>query len=113
LEKNWPASLSVRFACSLKKFEYLHRGINSLVFRMPKKKKIRDILKQTGPLVAPSANHQGQKPAETIREAKNYFKKDIKIFISGGKLTGNPSTIVSLLEEKAKILRQGGYKIKN
>ena len=40
---------------------------------MPKHRLITEIIKQVGPLVAPSANLQGKKPAETIKQAKKYF----------------------------------------
>ena len=73
LDGVWPASVSVILPCPQKKFQYLHRGTKSLAFRLPKDRELQTFLKQTGPLVAPSANPQGGKPAETIAEAKKYF----------------------------------------
>src|SRR4051812_10236635 len=37
LKKIWPGRVSVIFPCSGKKFEYLHRGTNTLAFRFPRK----------------------------------------------------------------------------
>src|SRR5665647_1367721 len=54
LENFWPGKMSVVLDCPLKKYRYLHRGGKSLAFRFPKNKWLTDILKKTGPLVAPS-----------------------------------------------------------
>jgi len=41
------------------------------------------ILRISGPLVAPSANFEGEKPAATIKEAKRYFQAKVFIMIKG------------------------------
>ncbi|MBI4038494.1 threonylcarbamoyl-AMP synthase [Candidatus Daviesbacteria bacterium] len=110
LEKNWPNPLSVILPSS-KKYEYLHRGKNSLAFRMPKDEKLLEILKQTGPLVAPSANFEGEKIAGTIAEAEKYFGKEIAFYVDGGKVTAQPSIIIQLNSDGSlKVLRSGLYK---
>jgi L-threonylcarbamoyladenylate synthase len=111
LEKIWPGKISVilspqinaktsRFA-----LEYLHRGTGSLAFRLPKQKLILDILKISGPLVAPSANWEGYNPAKNIGEAKKYFGKKV-FYLDRGELVSKPSTLIEL-REKIKILREG------
>jgi L-threonylcarbamoyladenylate synthase len=112
LGKIWPGKVSVILPCLKKDFSYLHRGKKSLAFRLPKDKKIMDILKITGPLVAPSANLEGLPPAKTIKEAKNYFGKKIQIYLDGGKLESLPSTLVENKKGKWKVLREGEVKIK-
>lgn len=107
LEKVWPGKVSVVLPCTLKKFEYLHRGTQSLAFRLPKKQSIRDILDITGPLVAPSVNRQGEQPAETVTEAKEMFGEQIDLYISGGKLKGLPSTLISFTDDSVVCLREG------
>ncbi len=107
LEMIWPGKVSVILPCPDKKFKYLHRGTNSLAFRIPKKNSIRDILEITGPLVAPSVNHQGEKPAETITEARAMFGDEIDAYISGGKLAGAPSTLITFEGDSLVCLREG------
>jgi L-threonylcarbamoyladenylate synthase len=107
LDEIWPGKVSVILPCPHKKFEYLHRGTESLAFRIPKKRSIQDILEITGPLVAPSANKQGQKPAETVTEAKQVFGDDIDAYFSGGKLSGAPSTLITFKDDKLVCLREG------
>lgn len=113
LEKNWPNPLSVILVVSAKEFKYLHRGKNSLAFRMPKNEKLLELLRQTGPLVAPSANPEGVKPAETTEEAKKYFGSKVAFYIDGGELKSKPSTIIQLYEDgKRIILRQGNFRLR-
>lgn len=112
LEKNWPNPVSVIFPCTSEKFKYLHRGTNSLAFRMPKDEQLLELLKQVGPLVAPSANVEGEKPSETIDEAKKYFGSSIDLFVDGGIIKSTPSTLIKLNDDGNYIvLRQGAYKV--
>ncbi len=112
LEKNWPNPLSIVLVVNTDKFKYLHRGKNSLAFRMPNNGKLLELLRQTGPLVAPSANPEGIKPAETATEAKKYFEDNVSFCVDGGILKSKPSTIVQLLEDGTNIvLREGHFKV--
>ena len=113
LRKIWPGKVSVILEMKryFKKFEYLHRGTKTLAFRLPKPKWLRNILKISGPLVAPSANWEGYEPAKTISEAKKYFGNKV-IYYDRGKIKGQPSTLIKLKDGKIEILRKGaGYNL--
>jgi L-threonylcarbamoyladenylate synthase len=107
LEKIWPNKISVILPCASEKFLYLHRGTNSLAFRIPQKESLRAFLKETGPLVAPSANTQGEKPAETIAEAKQYFGDMLDFYLDEGPMWSEPSTIIALNDGVVSIIRKG------
>lgn len=79
-----------------KKFLYLDRGTKSLSFRIPKQKSLRDLLKKTGPLIAPSANIEGLPPSKNIQEAKNYFGNKVDLYIDGGEIESSPSRVIQL-----------------
>lgn len=112
LAKLWPGKVSIIFDCKSKKFSYLHRGTFSLALRLPKDTNLVRILKKTGPLVAPSANLAGEKPAETCGEARKYFEDKVDFYVDYGKLKSMHSTLVKIDENGAvKILRQGAVKI--
>jgi L-threonylcarbamoyladenylate synthase len=111
LENNWPNPLSVVLSCSDDKFKYLHRGKNSLAFRMPKDINLLELLEKVGPLVAPSANFEGEKSAENIEQAKKYFKNNIDFYMDGGTVNSLSSTLVGFDKDTIKILRQGNFKI--
>ncbi len=112
LQKNWPNPLSVVLPVNSEKFKYLHRGKNSLAFRMPKDQQLLGILKETGPLVAPSANYEDEKPSETIKIAKDYFGDSVDLYIDKGQIKSEPSTIIELASSgKVKVLRDGQYRV--
>lgn len=109
LEEVCVPKVSVILPCTLKKYAYLHRGSESLAFRIISKRNahLYKLIQRVGPLVAPSVNPQGAIPAYTIPEAKKYFGKAVDAYVARGKRTGKPSTIVSLLKGKIEIIRQG------
>lgn len=110
LKRHWPNPLSVILPCVSDQFTYLHRGTNSLAFRMPKDEWLLQLLKQVGPLVAPSANFEGEKYAETIEEAKRSFKNDVAFYIDGGEILSEPSTLIKVSSDGSyTIIRQGNY----
>jgi len=111
LQKYWPGKVSVILPCPYKKFSYLHRGTKNLAFRLPDYPKLVDLLKKTGPLIAPSANPESEKPAKTIKEAKNYFGEKVDFYTDVGQLESLPSTLISIKDEKVEVLRQGEIKI--
>lgn len=110
LEKIWPNPVSVILSCPKDKFAYLHRGTKTLAFRIPKNKKLLELLKQTGPLIAPSANPEGQPPAEDIGQAKDYFKDSVDFYLDGGKLSSPPSTLIEIQNGKVIVLREGAFR---
>ncbi len=106
MEKIWPGKISAILPIKGGKFSYLHRGIKSLAFRLPDKKSLLEILRKTGPLVAPSANPAGLPPAENIKEAREYFGGGVDFYSSGKGLSGQ-STILDLSGRKPAVLREG------
>ncbi len=92
-------------------FRYLHRGTNSLAFRIPAKENLQELLRRLDfPLVAPSCNPEGKEPAKNINEAIKYFGEKIPIYIDEGKnLNTKPSTIVKIKDNQVNILREGNY----
>lgn len=138
LEKIWPRKVSVILPCPSKKFQYLHRGIQTLAFRVPKKPSLVRFLNETGPLISTSANPEGKKPATTIAEAKSYFGNNIDpvrktkglmpeknsgkllksrlsngvdFYLSNGKMKSLPSTLVEIKNGKLRVVRKGASRI--
>ena len=80
--KFWPGKVSI--------------VLKNIAFRLPAKKSLIEILKKTGPLVAPSANPEGLKPAENINQAKRYFGNNVDFYLSGGTLKSKPSILIKI-----------------
>lgn len=110
LQNFWPGPVSVVLACPAEKFFFLHRGLKSLAFRLPADEKLLQLLKETGPLVAPSANLTGQSPAQTIGEAQKYFGDQVDFYVDGGQLKAKPSTIIVLDKNGEERVLRGGEK---
>lgn len=111
LKKLWPNKVSVILPCKQKRFEYLHRGTNRLAFRLPKDKKLREFISKTGPIVAPSANTEGDKPSKNIKQAEKYFGANVDFYLDKGDMSVVPSTIVEIENGEMKIVRKGAAKI--
>ncbi len=113
LHQMWPGKVSIVLPCGASDCRYLHRGTGSIAFRMVghKNKNLYNLIKDVGPLVAPSANPEGQAPAKTISEAKEYFGDTVDAYLSVGVRDTTVSTLVSLLGPKPKVLRHGSVDI--
>lgn len=106
LTNNWPGKIS--FILPIKSgFEYLTRGAEGLAFRMPDNQDLLNLLGVTGPLISTSANPSGQKPAEDLRQAVEYFGDKLDFYIDSGVLVGSASTLVDLTSNRPVVLRQG------
>ncbi len=70
--------------------------LGELSFRVPNNPFLRELLSQTGPLVAPSANREGLPPAENISQAKEYFGDGVDLYVNGGEVKGKASRLIKL-----------------
>ena len=75
---------------------YLKRDGSNLAYRIENSGWLSDILHKTGPLVAPSANPEGDPTAKNIDEAKAYFGDTVDLYIDGGQVPDDiaPSRII-------------------
>jgi len=87
---------SIVLDCPDEKFAYLHRGTKTLAFRLPLQTDLQNLLKETGPLIAPSANLEGLPPAENISEARKYFGDSVDLYVDGGEISGKASKVIKL-----------------
>ena len=111
----WPGKVSVILPVTNAKFSYLHRGTKTIAFRMisPRQGHLYNLIKRVGPIVAPSANPQGAKPARNRKEARAYFEENVDAYICYGTREGKPSTLVSIdTKGMIQVLREGVVKIK-
>jgi L-threonylcarbamoyladenylate synthase len=100
----WPGPISVVLPVDDTQFRYLHKGSNTIAFRMPDDLHLRNLLKETGPLIATSANISGQPVVKTIKEAEACFGKEVDWYIEG-KVTNAPSMLIAWNGDNIDILR--------
>ncbi|ACO04858.1 MAG TPA: threonylcarbamoyl-AMP synthase [Persephonella sp.] len=93
------------------RFFYLHRGKGSLGFRIPDSDQLIKVMERIErPLIAPSANPEGKKPAEDIDQAVSYFGSKVDLYIDGGTVKGKePSTVVKI-DNGITVIREGSIK---
>lgn len=111
LEKYWPGKVSVILSVNDNNFEYLTRGTKTLAFRLPDEKVLQDLIKETGPIIAPSANPEGEKPATTIEMANKYFGDKVDFYVDDEELKSAPSTLIKFENGEVVVLRQGAIYI--
>lgn len=87
---------------------WVTHGTGVIGIRVTSDPKTHLLLTYTGkPLLAPSANYSGEKPAMSSDEVIATFKDEIDFVVSGKAEGGAPSTIIDLTGNSYKIVRQG------
>jgi L-threonylcarbamoyladenylate synthase len=104
----WPAPLTV--ALPLRAPIAASRGLSSLAVRLPASKRLRTLLRMTGPLTATSVNRSGSPAMSDPDEIEELFGRNVDVLVDGGKTPGGkPSTIVDATVDPPTLLREGAF----
>lgn len=111
-EQHWPGALTL----VIPKNQNLPSNIspnNGIAVRIPDHELCRELIRQAGGVVATtSANLSGNPAAMSAADALEQLDGRVAAIIDGGTvLGGTPSTIISLLENKPVVIRQGPIKL--
>lgn len=99
--EKWPGPVSIIIPSTQAPF-WIRRENNSVAYRIPDDDALVELLAQTGPLIAPSANPEGESPAMDVDEAKAYFGELVDVYIDGGRVTDtHPSQLLRVDEHGA------------
>lgn len=99
MDKKWPGKISI-IAPSINAPDWLKRSNQSVAYRLPDDDKLRQLIFSTGPLIAPSANPQGELPAASVDQAKNYFGEQVGVYVDGGVVDDDsPSQLLRVLDD--------------
>lgn len=82
--KYWPGPVTIIAPVTEAVPAYIRRQQTSVAYRLPDRDDLRALLRLTGPLIAPSANPEGQTPATTTMEAVHYFGDQVDYYVDGG-----------------------------
>lgn len=87
---------------------YVTHNTNVIGLRVPSLDDICDMINKIGkPLLVPSANKSGEKPALNSDEVKNIFKDELDYIVEGKCVGGVPSTLLDLTKNEVRIIREG------
>lgn len=96
LERVWPGPISV-IVPTANAPSWIRRGNASVAYRLPDDEALRSLLAKTGPLIAPSANPEGKRPAMTIDQARAYFGDAVDFYVDEGRVEDQtPSELLRL-----------------
>ena len=91
---------------------YVTHNTGVIGIRVPDLKELQDFLCYCKkPLLVPSANKSGEKPAMNDAEVKTIFGDKVSYIFKGSAIGGVPSTIVDLTGKEVKILREGNISL--
>jgi len=114
IDKYWPGPITIVFKSKKELYlKYITTSNQTIAIRFPDCDAEKIIMKQANhPLVAPSANTSGKKPALNINEAFSYFGEKVDFYYDAGPAkTREVSTIIDATKENLKIIRQGSISL--
>ncbi|HEL9634677.1 TPA: threonylcarbamoyl-AMP synthase [Streptococcus suis] len=86
---------------------WVNSGLDTVGFRLPNHEKTLQLIRETGPLIGPSANVSGRESGKEFTKLLSQFSEKLEGVADDNALTGIDSTILDLSGPKARILRQG------
>lgn len=94
--------------------DYVTHKTGIIGIRVPNLKELQEFLCYIKtPLLVPSANKSGEKPALSSDEVKHIFLNELGYIFEGTAKGGVPSTLVDLTNKEVKIYREGNIKLKD
>ncbi len=113
-EHYWPGSLTLVVSANVDQVsEIVRAGLETVAFRVPDHPLTLEVLRQTGPLVMPSANLSGTPSATHASHVENDFGQEFPVLDGGACSKGVESTILLWRETKWMMGRQGGVPVED
>lgn len=103
----WPGPLTVILHKKSSVLDVVTGGLNTVALRMPDHEITREILDQTGPVTAPSANRSGRPSPTRPQHVLDDFGEDLPVVDGGTCKIGLESTVLDLTSDPYVILRPG------
>ncbi len=108
-----PGSLTILLKAKDNVPGYVTHETGIIGIRIPSNKEALSLLEVVGiPLLVPSANKAGEKPAYNDKEVKDIFIDELGYIISGKCESQVPSTIVDFSKDEPVLIREGAISFK-
>lgn len=106
IKNHWPGELTLIF--KMKKNPYIVLNYDTLGIRIPNHKVALEVINKIGvPIFVTSANRSGEPSSVTQEKVEKSLGRELSLVCSGDCGSGIASTIVSYIEGKRTIIRQG------
>ena len=100
----WPGKVSVIIPSEDAPL-WIRRDNQSVAYRLPDDSALQDLINATGPLIAPSANPEGEPPAMTIAQAVEYFDDQVDLYVDGGEVKDAVPSQLLLVQDDGSTVR--------
>lgn len=108
IEKFMPGSITILLPAKDNVPSYVTHNSGVIGIRIPTNEEAIELLRLVGtPLLVPSANKSGEKPALNSDEVKSIFPNEIGAIIEGESKGEIPSTIIDFSKNEPVLLRKG------
>ncbi|TYP95033.1 L-threonylcarbamoyladenylate synthase [Fodinibius salinus] len=108
----WPGPLTLIFRKKPEVLDIITAGLDTVALRWPNHPLSQQLITQTGPLVAPSANSSGRPSPTKPKHVKEDFGDDFPVINAGETNIGLESTVLDVSQEPYRIYRPGAISAK-
>jgi L-threonylcarbamoyladenylate synthase len=105
----WPGPLTLIFDKKPEVLDAVTSGLSTVALRIPDHPIALELIRKTGPLVAPSANKSGKPSPTNVNHVRQDFGDDFPVLDGGPTQIGLESTVLDLTSTPYTILRPGKY----
>jgi len=109
--EKWPGALTIIVNC--RKTNPLKYEMSTVAFRCPGDKWLRDVIEAIkAPVYSTSVNRSGLSVIDEVKNIEEEFGKEVDLIVDDGDKKGAlPSTLITIKDGKAVVLRQGSVEI--
>ena len=109
MKKYWPGALTIILKKKTGVLDYITCGFDSIGIRIPNDRQLLEILDKINfPLAETSCNISGETEYNNASEIREKLGDKIDLIVDGGDVVDNvPSTVIEILDDKIKVIRQG------
>ncbi len=107
MDSFWPGPLSLVLKKKAEVLDAITAGLDTVAIRMPDHPLALELITQTGPLVAPSANTSGKPSPTKADHVRQDFGEDFPVIDGEATKIGLESTVIDLTGLSPAILRPG------
>lgn len=111
IQKFWPGPLTLIFKKKAEVLDLVTAGLDTVAIRWPSHPLSQDLIANTGPLVAPSANSSGKPSPTKPQHVREDFGEDFPVIDAGETAIGLESTVLDVSKEPYFIYRPGAVTI--